>query len=116
MNKILSLVGACGLITLLLNADAAWAETPVYKMKVKDHAFFPTTLSIPADQKVKLVITNEDPTPMEFESYDLNREKVIPANSEGTFFVGPLNTGTYALFDDFRRDITKGTITVSPPR
>ena len=54
-----------------------WADTPEVELRIRDHLFFPATLEIPANQKVKIRIYNEDPTPEEFESFELNREKVI---------------------------------------
>jgi hypothetical protein len=66
-------------------------------------------LTIPADTKVKLIVQNLDSAPAEFESYDLNREKVVGPNSEITVFIGPLDPGRYSIFDDFHRDTT-GTI------
>ena len=48
---------------------------------------------------------------MEFESHDLNREKVIAANSQATVFIGPLKPGSYEFLDEFQPG-TKGTIFV----
>ena len=72
----------------------------------------PRELTIPAGQKVKIVVRNEDPTPAEFESSDLNREKVVGANSQIMLFVGPLDAGRYGFFDDFHRATTTGTLLV----
>jgi hypothetical protein len=81
-----------------------------YTLTIKDHKFIPETLEIPGGQKVKLTIINEDPTPEEFESYELNREKIIPGNSKGIVFVGPLDAGTYPFFGEFNMDTAKGQI------
>ena len=81
-----------------------------YVITLKDHAFSPAELTIPADQKVKITVKNLDTMPAEFESYDLNREKVVSAQSEISVFVGPLNAGQYKFFDDFHRDTTTGTL------
>ena len=66
----------------LVMSFSASAHADEYVLTLKDHHFSPKTLSIPAGQKVKLTIKNLDPTPAEFESSDLNREKVI-----GSFFI-----------------------------
>ena len=79
-------------------------------IKIKDHRFDPETVEVPAGKKVKLVIRNEDPTPEEFESYSLNREKIIPGNSEGVVFVGPLDPGTYEFFGEFNEDTAQGKL------
>ncbi len=94
-------------------AGSAYAdEVPVIHLILKDHVFSPQELTVPAGQKIKLLVKNENATASEFESYELNREKVVPANSEITVFLDPLDPGTYPFFDDFNRDTTKGRIVV----
>jgi plastocyanin len=82
-----------------------------YLLTIKDHQFAPKELTIPAGQKVKITVKNTDSTPAEFESSDLNREKVVSGNSEIIVFIGPLDPGSYSYFDDFHRDTTTGNIT-----
>ncbi len=93
---------------LLVFAAAAHADD--FVITIKDHQFAPKELTVPAGQKVKVIIKNLDPTPAEFESSDLNREKVVGANGEITVFIGPLDAGRYAYFDDFHRTTTTGVI------
>lgn len=81
-----------------------------YTLVIKDHKFVPETLEIPAGQKVKVIIDNQDPTPEEFESHELNREKIIQGHSKGIVFVGPLAAGTYPFFGEFNMDTAKGQI------
>lgn len=81
-----------------------------FTLTIKDHKFSPETLEIPANQKIKLKIVNQDPTPEEFESYELNREKIIQGGSTGVVFVGPLKPGNYPYFGEFNMDTAKGTI------
>jgi len=45
----------------------------------------------------------------EFESSELNREKVEPAGQSAVIYVGPLSPGTYPFFDDFHQS-TRGRI------
>ena len=90
-------------------AGRAYAED--YVITIKDHKVIPADLTIPAGQKIKITVKNLDGTPAEFESSDLNREKVVGGNSEIIVFIGPLDVGTYAYFDDFHHDTTTGTIT-----
>ena len=107
------LLSTCALAVLLLANTAARADDVVEKhVDLKDHTFTPHDLDVPQGQKIKLVINNQDATAAEFESYDLHREKVVGANGSITIFVGPLNAGTYAYFDDFHRDTTTGNIVV----
>ena len=88
----------------------AAAHADDYVLTLKNHQFSPHELTIPAGQKVKIIVKNEDATPAEFESSDLNREKVVSANSAINVFIGPLDAGRYGYFDDFHRDTTTGVI------
>lgn len=84
-----------------------------YTLVIKDHKFEPAQLTIPANAKVKIFIENQDSTPEEFESFELNREKVVTGNGKIVIFIGPLKTGTsYKFFGDFHKDTAQGTLVV----
>jgi hypothetical protein len=85
------------------------AKAEEYVLTLKNKQFSPKELAIPAGQKIRLMIKNQDAGPAEFESSDLNREKIVPANGEVIVFIGPLSAGRYGYFDDFHRETT-GTI------
>ena len=87
---------------------AAFAASDEYELVIKDHQFSPKTLEVPAGRKIKLIVKNEDATAEEFESYDLNREKVVAGNAKITVFVGPLMAKTYKFFGDFHPDTAQG--------
>jgi hypothetical protein len=89
-------------------ASADAAET--YTLVIKDHRFEPTELEVPANTKVKLIVRNLDPTPEEFESYELNREKIIGGGRDATIYVGPLAPGTYPFFGEFHMDTAQGRL------
>ncbi len=95
---------------LLTVNTAVAADLQTFEISIKDHKFVPDQVTIPADTKVKLVINNLDPTVEEFESYDLNREKIVSGNSAITVFVGPLDPGSYAFFGEFHEDTAQGTL------
>jgi hypothetical protein len=101
-----------GMILLALCLPTAAARADDYTLTIRDHKFSPATLEIPANQKVRIAVVNADPTPEEFESYELNREKVVDGNSRITVFIGPLDPGTYPYFGDFHRDMAQGKIVV----
>ena len=97
------------LTTLALLAGTAWgAETPEFRLVLKDHVFTPTEVEVPAGQKIRLVVENQDPTPEEFESYELNRERIVPANDTITVYVGPLEPGRYEFFGEFNMATARG--------
>jgi hypothetical protein len=99
------------LLTLLFCSHLC-AATPVVKIEIKDHLFYPSQIEIPANTKIKLLIKNLDPTPEEFESYELNREKVISGNSKTVIFIGPLPAGEYPFFGEFYPKTAQGKIRV----
>ena len=79
---------------------------------IKDHKFTPSEVRVPAGQKVKLVIENQDATPEEFESAELNREKVIAPKSKATVWIGPLKPGKYPFMGEFNQATAKGVVIV----
>ncbi len=87
---------------------------PVFELTLKDHLFSPSTLQVPAGKKVKIIIHNQDPNPEEFESFSMNREKVILGNSSGVVFVGPLQPGTYPFTGEYNPDSAKGQLIALP--
>ena len=99
-------------VFLTLASGLSIAATPVFEIEIRNHLFQPDVLTIPAGTKVKLVIYNRDPTPEEFESYELNREKVIPGGRKAIVFIGPLAPGTYPFFGEFNPQTALGTIVV----
>lgn len=90
----------------------ACAKNKVYYLTIKDHIFTPSTLAIPANVKVKIIIENKDNVAEEFDSFDLNREKVIFAGKKSTIYVGPLPAGTYEYFGEFHPNTARGKIIV----
>ena len=99
----------CG-IAGVLAVSAARADD--YVLTIKDHQFVPKNLVVPADKQVRITIKNLDADPSEFESTDLNREKIVTPGKTITVLIGPLSPGVYGFFDDFHHDTTTGTITV----
>jgi hypothetical protein len=89
-----------------------WAETPIFKMSIQNHLFIPSEITIPENTKVKLIIHNLDDTDEEFESFELNREKIIIGNRKGVIFIGPLAKGEYPFFGEFFPKTAQGKIIV----
>jgi len=106
MKKLATLLTAAILTSLLAQAD----ELKIFKLTTKNGTFAPLVLEVPANEKFKLLITNEGSEAEEFESYELNREKVVEPGQTITVYLGPLSPGEYGYFGDFHRDTAKGTI------
>lgn len=88
------------------------AKTKEFILTLEGHVFTPSQLVIPANEKVKLIIINNDPVAEEFDSFDLNREKVIFAKKKATIYIGPLSEGHYEYFGEFHPNTARGYIIV----
>ena len=104
----MSRLAATLLMSLSLGALAV--EVPEFKLVIENHRFTPDTVAVPAGKKVKLVVENKDATAEEFDSHDLNREKVITGNYSATIFIGPLKPGEYRFKGEFNEKTAKGVI------
>jgi hypothetical protein len=92
------------------SAPAAVAPTGPITLRIKDHKFVPAELEVPANVKFELLVVNEDPTPEEFESHELNREKIVTGNGQITVSIGPLKPGRYPFFGEFHMDTAQGAL------
>jgi plastocyanin len=97
-------------LSAFASAGAALAQDSSFTLSIKDHRFEPSELQVPAGKKIRLIVKNLDPTPEEFESHDLKREKIIPGKSEATILIGPLKPGTYKFVGEFHESTAKGSI------
>lgn len=98
------------LVLILSSQGSMAAENNTFEMTIKNHRFVPAEISVPAGKKVKLMIHNSDATAEEFESYELNREKIIPGGKQAVIYIGPLKAGNYPFFGEFHEDTAKGVI------
>ena len=104
-------IGCAALLGLALGAAApALSQEGPYVLTIKNHRFEPAEIAIPAAKKIKLTVKNLDPTPEEFESTDLRREKVVTGGGEITVYIGPLQPGRYEFFGDFNPKTARGHI------
>lgn len=96
----------------LLIPLCAWSADPEFSLVIRDHRFQPAEVTVPANKKVKLLIENRDATPEEFESHELNREKLIPGNASVIVYIGPLAPGRYPFVGEFNEKTAQGAIIV----
>jgi len=97
-------------VTLPFVPFAATAQQNEFTIVIKNHRFEPAELIVPAGMRVKIVVDNQDPTPEEFESHSLKREKVIKGGTKATIFIGPLKPGSYEFVGEYHESTAKGTI------
>jgi plastocyanin len=98
------------MVAALVAVKGARAADVDAKLVIHEHKFEPAELAVPAGAKIKLLIENHDATPEEFESHELNREKVVVGNGSITVFIGPLDAGRYPFFGDFHQETAQGVL------
>jgi len=91
-------------------STASASEPPEVQLVIRDHRFVPAELKVPANTKIKLMVVNQDVTPEEFESHELNREKVVTGRATIPVYVGPLKPGRYPFFGDFHAETAQGAL------
>jgi|SRR5438105_12347119 len=97
-------------VAALAFAGAAQAAEPEVTLVIKDHRFEPAEVKVPANQRIKLIVHNQDATPEEFESHSLNREKVVPGGQKATIFIGPLKPGRYGFYGEYNEKTAQGAV------
>lgn len=100
---------------LWLFATPCMAELRQFDLTLQHHLFSPSTLYIPAGEKVRIRLINLDDSPEEFESFALNREKVVLGQSEAVVFIGPVKPGEYPFSGEYNPDTARGVIVALPP-
>ena len=104
------LVRTAFVIACMVGSAPVRADKPVFILEISNHLFMPAEIVIPANTKVKLMVHNLDATSEEFESYELNREKVIMGKRKAVIFIGPLAPGEYPFFGEFHPETAQGKI------
>ena len=102
------------LFLLFLCGAVAVADEPELRIVIQGHRFVPPEIRVPTGKRLKLVVENQDATPEEFESYALNREKIVAPAGRSIIYVGPLDPGRYEFFGDFNPDTARGWLGAVP--
>ena len=71
----------------------------------------PGELVVKAQTPFRLRVVNETQDAIEFESFELNRERVVQAGAEIMVYLPALDPGSYKFFDDLHHGAAEGTIT-----
>jgi hypothetical protein len=104
------LAAAAMLIAGLLAGGAPAHAEDAIQLEFRQHRFVPDRVTVPANVKFRVTVKNNDDTADEFESIDLNREKLVPPGQTITVFLGPLSPGEYKFFGDFHQDTAQGVM------
>jgi hypothetical protein len=99
------------LLALMIASSGALADPgAAVTLIIRGHVFVPANISIRAGTQTALLIQNQDASDEEFESYEMNREKVIPSKGHETVLVGPLPPGRYPFFGEFHSKTAQGVL------
>jgi plastocyanin len=101
LPAILTIGLSCGL------SDAGGDDS--FAVHANGGRFEPAELVVPAGAAFKVVVTNAGEAAIEFESFELHRERVVQPGDTITVYIPALAPGTYKFFDDFHPD-TEGKI------
>lgn len=100
----------CAIIALLAVTDSgalpggralAAEELPAFEIIVRDGVFTPARIGVPAGRRVKLILINEGPGPLEFENDEMHIEKVLNAGARSFVVLPKLKPGAYEFVDEF---------------
>ncbi len=100
------MAGIGAAMTLLAHAQ----DVVIVKLVAKDGRFTPPNLEVPAGKRIKIEISNEGTTPIEFESLPLKQEKVLAPGAKSSVVINPLKPGEYPFFDEFHPDTSRGKL------
>jgi plastocyanin len=97
-------------LVALGNSISGFAADPEVSLVIRNNRFEPQEIRVPAGQKIRLLVKNLDAAAEEFESHELNREKVIAAGATATIYIGPLSPGRYPFFGEFHESTARGVV------
>ncbi len=97
-------------LLILLGAGSVRGEPPDPEIRLEHGRFEPARLLIPANTPFRVRVTNADTVPIEFESFELHRERVVQPGETIRVYFPSLAPGSYQFFDDFNRDTPPGAI------
>ena len=106
------LSAVAGLYLSSAHAPAMATDDPLFAIKLSEGRFEPAQVPVPANTAFKVTVTNAGTAPIEFESFELHRERVVQPGETITVNMPSLAPGTYQFFDDFHADTPAGAIIV----
>lgn len=89
------------LIIALAPVAALAEEEPTFRIEFKDGAVSPDRIDVPANARFRLELANVGLSPIEFESLELRKEKVVAPGTTTVLVIRTLDAGEYSFFDDF---------------
>jgi len=101
MRRLLALLFLAWSGMLFGGMAVAAEELPAFEVVVRDGVFIPARIEVPAGRRVKLVLINEGPGPLEFENDEMRIEKVLNAGARSFVVLPKLKSGQYDFADEY---------------
>jgi Cupredoxin-like domain len=108
IKSILTTTAAISLIAMCAPSFAS--GTDAEEIRFDNGRFEPLQLVVPANVPFSVRVTNADKAAIEFESFELHRERVVRPGQTITVLMAPVAPGSYKFFDDFHHDVAEGAI------
>jgi hypothetical protein len=109
-KRVALFIGATFASAILAPFAAQAADPVTYEITLKDQAFTPAELKVPAGTAFIIKLKNENDAPAEFESKDMKFEKVVAGRAEIVVKVKALPKGTFKFVDEYHEDTALGTV------
>jgi heme/copper-type cytochrome/quinol oxidase subunit 2 len=104
-----AVIASFSLVAAIANLPA-YADGDSSQLRFHTGAVEPASLTLPANTPVKLKVINAGDAAVEFESFELHRERVVQPGQTITVNIPALPPGTYSFVDDFSHGAVKGEI------
>jgi Cupredoxin-like domain len=99
-----------GCVLMVLSTALYAAALPTFQLELNDGKLNPVRIEVPAGQKIKIEVHNIGKSPVEFESVQLRKEKVLAPGASSFVVIAPMQPGEYKFFDDFHMNTAQGVI------
>ncbi len=109
-SSMLKILFISGFMISVIHLAAKQAPDQVIEIRFERHRFTPQSVLVPAGRQVRIRIVNLSAERIEFESFKLNRERVVDPGEAVTMNLPPLKAGSYDFYDDFHADVPEGEI------
>lgn len=99
-------------VVLLGTAQARAADEVTLQLVARDGRFFPAQLVAPAGKVIRIELSNEGSTAIEFESTPLRKEKVLAPGARSVVVIRTTTPGEYKFFDDYHPTTAQGVLVI----
>lgn len=106
---------AAGAALLSMSVAAGAEDHPVFVIEFRDGVISPPAIEVPAGTRFKLELRNTGLSPVEFDSLELRKEKVLGPGVTSFIVIRSLDPGEYRFFDDFHLDMPPATLIAREP-